>query len=130
MVKYLSEHWRAEVEKRLHEQLSPEKMNNISSSMNSRYVNCPGGGSKHFYVSFVNGKVDKVLTGEGEGPNAEFIITGDYETFARISRAELGSQKALMGGMLKLKGNMIKALKLASLSDRINKIIATIDTEY
>ena len=35
-----------------------------------------------------------------------------------------------MGGMLKLKGNMVKALKLASLSDRINKIIATVDAEY
>ena len=50
--------------------------------------------------------------------------------FAKISRAELGAQKALMGGLLKLKGNMVKALKLASLSDRLNKIIATIETEF
>jgi hypothetical protein len=35
-----------------------------------------------------------------------------------------------MGGLLKLKGNMVKALKLASLVDRLNKIIATIETEY
>lgn len=130
MVKYLSEDWRAEVEERLRAQLSPEKMNSITSSMNSRYVNCPGGGKKHFFVSFVNGRVDQVLTGEGDGPAAEFCITGDYEVFAKISRAELGAQKALMGGMLKLKGNMVKALKLASLSDRINKIIATVDAEY
>ena len=130
MVKYLSEEWRAEVEKRLREQLSPEKMNNITSSMNNRYANCPGGGSMYFFVSFLDGKIDKVLVGEGEGPKAEFYISGDYEVFAKISRAELGSQKALMGGMLKLKGNMVKALKLASLSDRLNKIIATIDTEF
>lgn len=35
-----------------------------------------------------------------------------------------------MGGMLKLKGNMVKALKLASLCDRLNKIVATIETEF
>ena len=130
MVKYLSEEWREQVEKSLREQLSPDKMNNITSSMNNRYANCPGGGSKYFFVSFAGGKIDQVLVGEGEGPKAEFYITGDYEVFAKISRAELGSQKALMSGMLKLKGNMVKALKLASLSDRLNKIIATIDTEF
>jgi len=130
MVKYLSEEWRAEVEKRLREQLSPEKMNNITSSMNNRYANCPDGGDKYFFVGFKDGGIDQVLVGEGEGPKAEFTISGDYEVFAKISRAELGSQKALMGGMLKLKGNMVKALKLASLSDRLNKIIATIDTEF
>lgn len=130
MVKYLSEEWRTEVEKRLREQLLPEKMNNITSSMNNRYSNCPGGGSKYFFVSFAEGNIDKVLVGEGEGPKAEFYISGDYEVFAKISRVELGSQKALMSGMLKLKGNMVKALKLASLSDRLNKIIATIDAEY
>lgn len=130
MVKYLSEEWRAEVEKRLREHLDPEKMNKVTSSMNSRYINCPGGGKKYFFVGFADGQVDKVLAGDGDGPNAEFCITGDYETFAKISRAELGSQKALMNGGLKLKGNMVKALKLASLSDRVNKIISTIETEF
>lgn len=130
MVKYLSEEWRTEVDKRLRENLNPEKMNNITSSLNSRYMKCPDGGRKYFLVSFANGSVDKVLVGDGDGPAAEFCITGDYETFAKISRAELGSQKALMGGALKLKGNMVKALKLASLSDRVNKIIATIETEF
>jgi len=130
MVKYLSEEWRAEVEKRLKAQLSPEKMNNLTSSMNNRYFNCPDGKSRYFFVGFQNGAIDSVQVGEGDGPKAEFVISGDYDVFARISRAELGSQKALMGGLLKLKGNMVKALKLASLSDRLNKIIATIETEF
>lgn len=130
MVKYLSEEWRAEVEKRLREQLTPEKMNNLTSSMNNLYANCPDGKSHYFFVGFAEGKVDSVQVGEGDGPKAEFVISGDYEVFAKISRAELGSQRALMGGLLKLKGNMVKALKLASLSDRLNKIIATIETGF
>ena len=130
MVKYLSQEWRAEVEKRLKEQLTPEKMNNLTSSMNNLYLNCPDGKSHYFFVGFSEGTVESVQVGEGEGPKAEFVISGEYEVFAKISRAELGAQKALMNGMLKLKGNMVKALKLASLSDRLNKIIATIETEF
>ena len=130
MIKYLSQEWQEEVDKQLRAHLDPEKMNNITSSMNNRYLNCPDGGNKYFFVSFTGGKVDEILVGEGEGPKAEFYISGDYETFAKISRAELSSQKALMGGMLKLKGNMVKALKLASLCDRLNKIVATIETEF
>ena len=130
MVKYLSEEWRTEVEARLKVELTPEKMNNLTSSMNNRYQDCPDGTNKYFFVGFKDGKVDKVLTGEGDGPEAEFYITGSYDVFAKISRAELGSQKALMSGQLKLKGNMVKALKLASLCDRLNKVIATIETEF
>jgi putative sterol carrier protein len=130
MVKYLSEAWRAEVETRLKAQLTPEKMNNLTSSMNNLYFNCPDGKNRYFFVGFVNGSVDSVQVEEGEGPKAEFVISGEYEVFAKISRAELGAQKALMGGLLKLKGNMVKALKLASLVDRLNKIIATIETAY
>ena len=130
MVKYLSEDWRKEVEARLSAQLTPEKMNNLTSSMNNLYLDCPDGKSRYFFVGFANGAVESVLVGEGDGPKAEFVISGDYETFAKISRAELGAQRALMGGLLKLKGNMVKALKLASLVDRLNKIIATIETEY
>lgn len=128
---YLSPEWGEEVEKRLREGLTPEKMNNLTSSMNNVYLKCPGSAAeKYFFVGFENGAVSRVEVGEGKGPAAEFTITGDYETFAKISRAEMGAQKALMSGKMKLRGNMVKALKLASLCDRINKIIATIPTQF
>lgn len=128
---YLSTEWAKEVKKQLEVGLTPEKMNNLTSSMNNVYTNCPSGAAeKYFFVGFADGRVERVETGEGKGPQAEFTITGDYETFAQISRAELGAQRALMSGRLKLRGNMVKALKLASLVDRINKIIATIPTQF
>ncbi len=129
-IKYLSPEWRSEVEKLLKAELSPEKMNNISSSMSNIYRNCPDGKERYFHVKFDNGAVSSVSVGDGTPPEAEFIITGEYEVFAKISRAELGAQKALMTGKLKLKGNMVKALKLASVVDRLNKVIAKIPAEY
>ena len=56
MVKYLSEAWRAEVEKRLKAQLTPEKMNNLTSSMNNLYFNCPDGKNRYFFVGFADGR--------------------------------------------------------------------------
>jgi putative sterol carrier protein len=129
-VKYLSDEWRGEAEKRLRESLSPEKMNHLTSSMSDIYKNCPDGKQHFIYMRYEQGRLAEFLTGTGEVPAAEFAVTGDYEVFARITRAELASHLALMTGKLKLKGNMVKALKLASLADRINKVFATIPADY
>ncbi len=129
-LKYLSDEWRIEAEKRLRESLSPEKMNHLTSSMSNIYKNCPDGMQHFIFMRYEEGKLAEFLTGTGEVPTAEFAITGDYEVFARITRSELASHKALMTGKLKLKGNMVKALKLASLADRINKVFATIPATY
>ena len=61
---------------------------------------------------------------------AEFRVTGKYDVFALISQSKMKSQRALMTGKLKLKGNMVKALKLASIADRLNKVLATIPAAY
>lgn len=128
---YLSQAWRAEAEKRLKASLSPEKMNHATSSMANLYKNCPDGVDRFLYFRFSNGEFAEMLVGAGTPPvKAEFSITGDYETFARITRGEIGAQKALMTLKLKLKGNMVKALRLASLADRLNKVLATVPTEY
>ncbi len=130
LIEYLSPSWRDEALKRLQAELPPEKMNNVTTSMSNIYKNCPGGAEKFLFVECKDGKVTRVETGTGEPPQAEFRIIGDYETFARISRAELGAQKALMTGKLKLKGNLARALKLASVSDRLNKVLAKIPAQY
>jgi putative sterol carrier protein len=127
---YLGPSWRDEALKRLQSELTPEKMNKVTTSMSNIYKNCPGGVEMFLFIECQDGKVTRVETGTGEPPQAEFRIIGNYETFASISRAELGAQKALMTGKLKLKGNLAKALKLAAVSDRLNKVLAQIPTQY
>ena len=129
-VTYLSPEWRDEAQKRLREELPPERMNNITSSMSNIYTNCPDGGEKYLLFRFEEGRLAELAVGSGAPPKAEFKIKGEYQTFAKISRAELGSQRALMTGKLKLRGNMIKALKLASIADRLNKVLSKIPTDY
>jgi len=127
---YLSQSWRDEALKRLQTELTPDKMNHVTTSMSNIYKNCPDGEEHFLFIGFEDGKVTSVETGTGEPPKGVFRIIGNYETFARISRAELGAQKALMTGKLKLKGNLAKALRLAAVSDRLNKVLAQIPTQY
>jgi len=105
-------------------------MKNLTSSMLTIYHNCPDGIDRALYYKLEDGVFNDISVREQPFPPAEFIISGDYDTFAKISRAELGSRSALMGGKLKLQGNMVKALSLASIVDRFNKILSTIECEY
>lgn len=129
-MKYLSQEWAAEAQKRLREQLDAEAMKHLTSSMLTIYQKCPDGVDKALYYKIVDGKFDEISLKEGQFPEAEFVISGDYDTFARISRAEIGSRSALMGGKLRLKGNMVKALSLSSIVDRLNKVLSEIPCEY
>ncbi|MGB8330281.1 MAG: SCP2 sterol-binding domain-containing protein [Polyangiales bacterium] len=127
---YLSPEWRDEAERRLRSELSPERMNFVTASMSNIYLACPNGESRYLVFRFEDGALTQLLLGEGEPPEAEFRITGTYATFAKITQAELSSHRALMTGKLKLKGNMVKALKLAAIADRMNKVLSKIPSAY
>lgn len=129
-LKYLSPEWAAEAFRRLKESFASADTPKVSAAMTNRYKNCPDGKDRYYYVSIVNGEVAELEVGEGEGPDAEFKIIGDYDVFAQVSRCEITAQKALMGGKFKFKGNLVKGLKLASLADRLNKITSEIPTEF
>lgn len=127
---YLSPEWADEVFRRVNEKLSPERMKHITSSMLTVNTSCPDGKDRAIYYDIVDGVVTDVSIRDGELPRAEFTITADYELFARISRGELKARAALMSGKMKLKGPLVKALRLSPLVDRLNEVIATIPTEY
>jgi putative sterol carrier protein len=129
-IKYLSPEWTAEAQQRLRSQLDPETMKHLTSSMLTVYHHCPGGQDRALYYKIEDGIFTDISVRQEPFPEAEFIISGDYETFAKISRAELGSRSALMTGKLRLTGNMVKALSLASIVDRFNKVLSEIPCEY
>jgi len=127
---YLSPEWVAEAGRRLRASLTADKMKNLTSSMLTIYHDCPDGQERVLFYRLVNGVVEEVSLRENDLPRAEFTIIADYETFAQISRAELKARAALMSGKMTLKGNLVKALRLAPVVDRLNEVLATIPTEY
>ena len=100
-VKYLSGEWHAMAGEALREQITPDKMKNITTSMSNIYKNCPDGKERFLFVSLKDGLIADFQVGEGDPPKAEFRITGDYEVFSRITRAELGAHTAIMKGKMK-----------------------------
>ena len=62
---YLSPDWRDEAERRLTSELSPERMNFVTSSMSNIYLECPDGGSRYLLFRFDEGKCAELLLGEG-----------------------------------------------------------------
>jgi putative sterol carrier protein len=128
--KYLSPEWAEEVRRRAAEKLTPERMKHITSSMLTVNMNCPDGTDRAIYYNIIDGVVTEVSVREGDLPRAEFTITADYQLFARISRGEMKARAALMSGKMRLKGPLVKALRLSPLVDRLNEVIATIPTEY
>ncbi|HQI02260.1 MAG TPA: SCP2 sterol-binding domain-containing protein [Deltaproteobacteria bacterium] len=129
-VAYLSQEWRDEVEKRFKAELSPEKMKFITTSVSYIYTGCPDGKDRCLYFKCDNGNFVEVAVEEGPPRQAEFVITGSYDLFSKLTQGIISSQRALMSGKLKVKGNMVKALKLASLADRMNKIMSRIPATY
>jgi putative sterol carrier protein len=127
---YLGPEWTDEARKRLEKELTPENMHHVTSSMSNVYQHTPDGKEKYLFIAFEDGKVSKFEVGEGEPPTAEFKIIAEYDVFAQISRGELGAVRALTGRKLTLRGNMAKAMRLAPRVDRMNKVLATIPTEY
>jgi putative sterol carrier protein len=127
---YLSPEWAQEATRRLQEDLTPEKMKHLTSSMLTVYTGCPDDADRAVYYRVVEGVVQEVSLQEGDLPEAEFTITSDYETFAQISQAQLKARAALMSGRMTLKGNLVKALRLASVVDRLNEVLSTIPTQY
>jgi putative sterol carrier protein len=129
-LKYLGPEWAEEAQKRLSVELTPENMHHTTSSMSNIYENTPDGKERFLFIAFEDGKVSKFEVGEGEPPDAEFKIIADYDTFAKISRGELGAVRALTSRKLTLRGNMAKAMRLAPRVDRMNKVLASIPTDY
>ncbi len=127
---YLSDQWREEAEKRLAEELTPDVTNNASISMANCYCNCPDGNDKYVYFSLSDGKLDAFRIGTGEVPEADLSVIADYWVHIQMAKQELSAQSAMMSGKLKLKGNMMKAMKYAPLSDRVTKVFSSIPTEY
>lgn len=126
----MSASWRDEAEQILKAELTPEMLHNITSSMVNIHHNCPDGKDMYLYINYKDGVLDQILVGDGDAPHAEFYITGDYKVYVDMSFAKISSEMALITGKLKLKGNMLKALKLAFIADKINRTLDKIPTDY
>ena len=68
--------------------------------------------------------------GLGDADSAEVTISQSYETSAKVNKGELDGAKAFTQGKIKITGKMLKMMQLRSPLAEVQKVLATIDTEY
>ena len=69
-----------------------------------------------FYFVNITGSAG---SGSFPGGNAECTMTLDSEDFVKIFKGELSPTQAFMGGKLKIKGDMMQAMKLEKLLNQM-----------
>lgn len=134
MVKFLSRRW-LETAKITAEGLDPEKdLKNTSASLLNIINNIPPDGKTiYFYISINNGIITEMKLDQNNSlmnRDAEFIVSGNYDTFKQIFKGEMSILIALIKNRIEIKGDKKKALKFVKPIDRLNSCLRNIDTEY
>jgi len=134
-MKFLSEEWLKTAKKITTEKLDPEKdLKKATTSLLNVINNIPPDGrSVYFYISVKNGIIAEMLidqTGSLLERDAEFVVTGNYDTFIQILKGEMSTLIALIKNRVKIKGDKVKAFQFVKSIDKLNICLREIETEY
>jgi putative sterol carrier protein len=134
-MKFLSDEWIKKAKEFTAEKLDPEKdLKRSTTSLLNIIENIPPDGSSvHFYISVNKGNIDEFIidkTGSLIDKKAEFVVSGNYDTFVQILKGEMSTTIALIKNRIKIKGDKVKALKFVKPMDKFNSCLREIETEY
>jgi putative sterol carrier protein len=77
--------------------------------------NLTGEGGGEYYMTIKDGKLDVM---PGKAPNPKMTLTADAKDYADIATGKLNAMSAFSSGKLKVGGDMMFAMKFASLFGR------------
>jgi putative sterol carrier protein len=134
-MKFLSDEWIELAKQITKEKLHPEKdLKNATTSLLNIIENIPPDGRRvYFYISVKNGNIKDMLidkTGSILEKDAEFVVTGNYDTFVQIVKGEMTTLIALIKNRVKIKGDKLKALQFSKSIDKLNDCLREINTQY
>jgi putative sterol carrier protein len=116
-MKFLTEEWSKEFIALAKDTFSPEKTpSKVTVTLCECYNKVPqcGGDTVWFMYTFKDGVLTDVERGtdRANAPAADYVSDADYDICVKNISGELSSAKALTSGKIKLKGNLMKGLKL------------------
>ena len=133
-VKYLSEEW---------QELCQDALNrddefaglacDLSIELNNIIENCPDGKTRFLYWRFENGKLRETVVGLPEdlgGRNPFFTTIASYDTFMKINTAKTSVEAAVMEGLLRFEGDLVRMMQHADALNRFTEVRRKIPTEY
>jgi len=133
LVRFLSKEWIETAKNIATEELDPEKdlKNSTASLLNIINNVPPDGKTTYFYISVKDGNLSEMQLDQDEiKKDAEFVVSGNYDTFKQIFTGEMSTLIALIKNRVQIKGNKKKALQFVKPIDRLNSCLRKIETEY
>jgi putative sterol carrier protein len=135
LVKFLSPEWVDTAKSIVLKELDPVKdLKGATTSFLLVVTNIPPDGTiMSLYFSVTNGELKEMLRETRDlasEKKAEFIVTGNYDTFVQIVKGNMSIVGALLKNRVQFKGNTVKALSFAQPIERINDCLRKINTEF
>lgn len=116
-MKFLTEEWSEEFFALAKGTFSPAKTpSKLTLTLCECYNKVPqcGGDTVWLMYTFKDGVLVSAERGMGRAsaPAADYTSDADYDVFVKTMTGEMSTVKALTGGKIKLKGNLMKAMKM------------------
>lgn len=119
-MKFLSDEWMKKYEDLLRKEFS--KDGKVNAKLVEIYRNCPDGKTRWISYGLKDGRFEDMRNDVGDKvPEATFILSGKYEDYVKVEKGEINQKTALMNGTFALIGNMIKAVSMIGIYDRVTK---------
>lgn len=108
-----------------------EAVKGLKLSLLTVVLNAPDDTFGFVYVAFEDGlksyRVGKDYEAVTAGlPTPTFVVSGNYDIFAKIQTGELSERKALLKGQLHLTGSMLKALRHMRALETVTEVLREI----
>jgi putative sterol carrier protein len=135
VAKFLSSEWVDTAKSIVLEELDPVKdLKGATTSFLLVVTNIPPDSTTmSLYFSVANGGLVEMMRETRDlssEKKAEFIVTGNYDTFVQIVKGDMSIVGALLKNRVQFKGNTVKALAFAQPIERINDCLRKVNTEF
>ena len=127
---FMSPEWMTETEKVLRAKITPQTTNNATLSIAMTVENAPDGKVKTLVFETDKGNIKTFKLADPANVKTEFAISGDYATYMKVFKGQLDPTKALFGGDLSLKGNMLKAMGMVNVLTPFFSVLGGIPAEF
>jgi len=83
------------------------------------------------YMDLWHGECRSIkLVSKEEGEKAKFVITGEYDRWKQVAKAQLDPVKGMMQGKLKLRGDLPTIVRALKASQELIKSLSKVDTVF
>lgn len=133
-VEYLSPEWLAEGRARIEKS---REFHDVAKSLELSMINIitdvPRQGTVYVHYAVTAGRIKDLDLGPDPkigDRDADFKVTGTYETFAELTQGKITIAQAFLSRKIKLDGSVTRAMRFVKPLDTLNRILRQVPTVY